>query len=272
MKYFVILFYLFIYFSTISQNIQNNLVLNPSFEDYTELPQVLYASDGISFCKYWSIPDLGSVDYFNEDNNFKPYTLFGKNYPHSGKAYVAIIPIYWNGYMEHITDSLKEPLQKGKKYKIDFYIKYAGDSSYLMCSNIGAYFSKNKFPFRSDISFYNKLITPDIRAQVQSKTNEFLSDTSWTLISGYYIANGGEKYLTLGMFYNENILTNSIDRFVNYNIDWDKKWKIRFFKNKYNQKMLKVNPNFKGTININTKCPYYFIDDVSVVLAEDSIK
>jgi len=273
MKYFISVFIIINCFISIGQNIQNNLVLNPGFEIYTGLPQVLYASDGISYCKYWSIPDMGSVDYYNEDNNFAPCKRFGKNYPHSGKAYIAIIPIYWNGCMEHITDSLKEPLQKGKKYKVDFYIKYAGDSSYLICSNVGVYFSKNKFPFKSDISFYNKIITPDIRAQVQSKTDEFLSDTTWTLISGYFIANGGERYLTLGMFYNENILTNSIDRFVNYNIDWDSnKRKIRFFKNKYNQKMLKVNPNFKGEINYNTKCPYYFIDDVSVVLVEDTRK
>ncbi len=272
MKYIIILFSIFIYYTSIGQN---NLVLNPSFEIYTSLPAYLYASDGgINYCEYWSIPTQCSVDYYNEDNDFEPYKAFnnsvGKHYPHSGTAYIGIIPIYWSGYMEHITGSLKEPLQKGKRYKVDFYIKYASDSSYLICSNIGVYFSKEKYPFRSGNPFYNKIITPDIKAHVQSKTNEFLSDTSWTLISGYYIAKGGERYLTLGMFYNENILTNSIDRFVNYNIDWfNRKRTLRFLKNKYHQRMLKVNPNFKGEINTNTECPYYLIDDVSVVPVDD---
>jgi len=103
-------------------------------------------------------------------------------------------------------------------------------------NSIGAYFSADSF-FVS--SAFLGLI--DAVPQVQNNPNINLSDTSnWTLVSGSFIANGTERYLTIG-----NFLPDSLSNVIPLD-------------------SVCSQPNgFNCAV-------YYYIDDVSVDLDDDS--
>jgi hypothetical protein len=102
--------------------------------------------------------------------------------------------------------------------------------------SIGAYFSADSF-FVS--SAFLGLI--DVVPQIQNNPENDLSDTAnWTLVSGNFIANGGEQYLTIG-----NFLPDSLSNIIPLD-------------------SVCSQPNGFG-------CGvYFYIDDVSVVLDDDS--
>ncbi len=246
-----------------------NLVLNPSFEDYWYLPQ--QARKDTFFCKNWHIPHLGFIEYHHKLSKIKPYSIpentLGKHPSKSGDAYIGLIPLTWGGSMAHITGKLKEPLKKGHKYKVSFYVRYAGNYCYFYISTLGAYFSENYFSLNSmDVPFYKEIITPEIKAHVKNDESNYLSnDTSWVEISGYYISKGGEKYITIGMFYEEKVDLAKINQYIKISNNFRKREK--FYKK--NQDILVINPNYVPNKKFYQDSPYYFIDDICVELVEE---
>jgi hypothetical protein len=107
-------------------------------------------------------------------------------------------------WREYITGTLSEPLQSGRTYCISAYVSPAElyaciDSmkSYGMAAkSIGAYLS----------STFNKIQTETIhpetpQIELYKEDGGYIADsTTWTLVSGTYVAQGGEKYITLGNF------------------------------------------------------------------------
>ncbi len=252
-----------------------NLVLNPSFEDYWYLPQIFTKKDTF-FCKHWHIPHLGFIEYYHKLSKIKPYSIkpysvpenmFGKHPAKSGDAYIGLSRFDWGGCMAHVTGKLQESLKKGHKYKVSFYVRYAGNACYFYLAPLGVYFSKSFLPLNSmDVPFYDEIISPDIKAHVKNNENILLNkDSTWTLISGYYTAKGGEQYITIGMFYEEKVDLDKIHQFIKISNNFRKREK--FYRK--NQDILVINPNYVPDNNFERERTYYFIDDVCVELVDE---
>lgn len=182
---------------------QQNLVLNGNFEDTLSCP--INMGGDIEKARHWTSPldfnNIHSSDYFNLCSYRYSYVLGNKILPFSGNGFTGIL-LFNNDpssdYREYIEGKLSKPLRANSKYCIELVTIPNSKNKYVI-SNIEVYFS-------------NKLLKSDSTGMVISyKTPQFsnnsgyISDTNqWTLISGSFIAKGGENYFTIGNFQNEN--------------------------------------------------------------------
>jgi len=252
-----------------------NLVINGSFEDYRSLQNnVNYNIKSFCldcfFANDWQLPTPTTVDYFNSDSenlSFSvPYNTFGYHPAQDGNAYIGLIPLNWDGVGEHLTGTLLEPLEKGKMYKVSFYIRHAGKASRFGFEKIGIHFHERLFPLGTyDFPFYKDLIEEEHKFDIVTENYCFLfNDSTWSKVEGTYIAKGGEQYLTLGVFwlgdfYDANkviaMLNRKSDSLIRENLMQQKKYK----------KLFPLKEEFEPIDNMPEGDPYYFIDNVSVI-------
>lgn len=202
---------------SISAFAQQNLVYNGDFEIYDTCPSNLSGPGDfqIQYCLGWYAPTKGTSDYYNSCNSgvvSTPDNSFGYQPPFSGVGYLGLIPVYNDGsgsgfWFEYAQTKLVKPLLSNRKYEFSFYINVANFSNDYSLRNFGAYFSSTPIS-KNDFKPFNN-ITP----QVSYSDNSFITDTiNWIKISGEFIANGAEEYLTLGMF----VDTTNFDTLCNY--------------------------------------------------------
>ena len=199
-------------FSFLSAFAQQNLVPNGSFEEYYNCPNYI---DGfnITSCKDWMMPTTGSPDYFNscstEFDNLQNTLLFSvpqnyEGYQHArtgfayGGYYAALTPSN-NNYYEYLSVRLISPLEADKSYKLTYYLSLAdstyGPQNYLQYVNHTAAAITSNYYTSSNFDLIPQ--TP----QIVSDPTVFLNDsTGWQKVEGFYTANGGEEYLTIGYF------------------------------------------------------------------------
>ncbi len=221
-----------------------NLVPNPSFENITSCP---YGSGGISLAPPWFQPatfqgnttNSSSSDLYdtcvNSASMGVPLNILGYQQPRTGHGYAGVI-LHSDtiNYHEYIEVPLLSVLIANKKYCIEFYVSLA-DSSMKAISNIGAYFSVDSV---LDNSILQQPTINYVTPQIENPTTNILSDkTNWTLISGDFIASGGEKFMTIGNFYSPSST-------ISQNVSG-------------------------GSANFAINA-YYFIDDVSVIYCDPS--
>jgi gliding motility-associated-like protein len=194
----IILFIIF--YSILSPIKAQNLVPNPSFEDTVACPN---NQGQLNFATPWISPSNSSPDYFNSCSNTStgfslPFNHFGFQTAHSGNAYAGIIvmaiaPGLSNNYREYTQTILDTLLIKDETYCITFYVSLA-DTSEFAINNIGMYFSTNPI-FANN---YDPL--PYIPQIENTNFNPLINNNVWTKISGIFVANGNEQYLTIGNF------------------------------------------------------------------------
>jgi hypothetical protein len=178
---------------------QQNLVPNPSFEAYTLCPTIDNASD-ISYCLNWTNPTIYSPDYFNgcdttaESWYSVPENGFGFQSAHTGSAYSGIITMIEINGREYIQAELIDTLISNRKYCVSFYVS-ASDSAPYTSNDIGVYFSED--PVSSNNTFFLPL---DPQVFNNSTVTKLDNRASWTEVSGEFIAQGREKYITIGNF------------------------------------------------------------------------
>lgn len=170
-----------------------NLVPNPSFEDTTNCS----IDNQIFRTPPWQEPTAGTSDWLNPcasspSGSTVPNNDFGVQNAQNGSSYAGFI-LFTDGfnYREYIQVQLLDSLVPTTKYWVSFYVSLADSSEYAV-KEIGAYFS--------DTAVYSSDIIP-LLFSPQIKSTTFLIDkSSWILISGTFIANGAEKFITLGTF------------------------------------------------------------------------
>jgi gliding motility-associated-like protein len=205
---------------------QVNLVPNPSFEEYSQCPNFYGQIDYLS--SWYSANN--TPDYFNECGITPasvPTNFAGNQFAHSGYGYIGIGT--YDGILntrEMIGVKLNQSLVSNKYYCIGLYISL-GEAFKYASNNIGVYLSNNTIILTN----YQFDIIPNINFQ-----QIVLDSTSWVYIQGYYKAIGGEDYITIGNFFDNN----------NTELDIIKE--------------------------SSTPFAYYYIDDVSVVECEVPIK
>jgi len=199
---------------------QYNYVPNPSFEEYDSL--ALYNADSSYFYykyypKEWFIPvGCGYWYYYNSNLNYVdtigtgiswygvPQNPWSYTYPYEGHAQSGFCPFTLSGnegLRDYLEVSLKSPLLEGRKYCVSFFITLI-DSCYIAIDQIGAYFSGDT------LGGYNPNFNPPCyllqNPQVVSPPGSFFNTRNqWQRISGTFIAQGGEKFMTIGNFKND---------------------------------------------------------------------
>ena len=132
-----------------------------------------------------------------------PSNTFGLSYPKNGNAYIGLgllnMPYETK---EYIYQQLTVPLITGKSYYTSFFVSKADRTAYAI-KNIGANFSVTQ-PTVVSIPYISS------NPQIQNQSG-FLTDTiGWIKIEGYFTAQGGEQYITIGNF-NSNTNTDTLN-------------------------------------------------------------
>jgi gliding motility-associated-like protein len=205
----ILVLLLFLLFGS-SLKAQNNLVPNPSFENYINCPT--YVGEFYQ-CLDWFNPTRNSPDYFNSCfvgfNNAipdVPLNVIGFQYAFSGQAYAGIAAYYSspNG-REYISTRLVNPLEANNKYCFSLYISLS-DSSRIGVNNIAGYFSQTNDTIYSDSITQGPFLTY-LNYLPSIEFDTIITDTAnWTLLTGTFIANGGEEYLIIGVFKPDSLI------------------------------------------------------------------
>jgi|GEM_PF-776294 len=176
-----------------------NLVPNPSFEEYTSCPS---GGGQLSSAAPWEALPNNDVEYFNSCSTHPDYSVpyqGGYNYQqaHSGDAFAGSILYYIPGFntREYIQCQLSATLSANRTFYAEFWVNRAGGA-------FGGKYAINNISlsFRSaytDPAFYTGTLhySPDIITY----TNPIIDDTlDWVRINGVYVANGTENYIVIG--------------------------------------------------------------------------
>ena len=188
-----------------------NLVPNPSFEEYISCPG---AADEFNLAKGWSSYSY-SPDYFNTcattPTVLIPTNAFGYQYAASGKAYsglLAYVTLTLSGiknYREYIGERLSNNLTKGTKYYVSFKVSLGYRVEPLApatcaSNNLGVQFTN--IPYNPG--------KPRLTNNSQINEKSIITDTTnWTRIFGSFIADSTYQYIVIGNFY-DNLHTDTL--------------------------------------------------------------
>ncbi len=200
-----------------SPEIIKNLVPNGSFENYRK------KSGSIKQAIPWQ--QIASVDFYQEPISNDTSRFKGAR---TGKCYAGLR--FQKKYKEFVQVKFAEPLHRGTTYEYEMYIRLAFWSNACLKS-FGALFTKMGYKSKGDV-------VKSALIDSVSKKGSFINGYQWFRISGKYLADGGEKYLTIGNF--------------SPNVKKD---------------MVRMN-----VFKLGFKEAYYFVDDISLVKAKEAIE
>lgn len=207
---------LFISNNNASAQIDNdsNLIFNPSFEEHISCPQRIDPYGYMGEVVAWWQPTGGSSDYYNNCGGRQcrvPKNKLGIQMPHSGESMVGIYTSLTD-YREYLQTELKDKLIKGEKYHLSFWVSLS-EYSPSAVATIGGLFTQKRIQdttrqmlTMNNITIHDNGIKQNLstylKPQVVNPYNRVLSDVeSWQKVEGDFIAQGGEKFLTIGNFY-----------------------------------------------------------------------
>ena len=236
-----------------------NLINNPSFEDYINCPLsgISSASDLNNCTTFWNKNNFNlGASYLNSCDTTNPYTgcfPFVSSVPYqqgnfqntrTGNGMCSII--YYDAVniaRFAINTKLKRKLLNDEVYDLIFFSNAYNHCLYF-CHNLQAYFTIGQIPIQTAIGIG---ITnyDSIPASIDYKVlgYEFNDTANWMEIRGKYHAKGGEDFLTIGNLQNQNIeFTVNQGGYAN------------------------------DTCGLSFKCSIIFLDDVSLTLGIDAGK
>jgi OOP family OmpA-OmpF porin len=171
---------------------QENLVRNPSFENYNHLPQ--YIGDAPDAITDWNFAnDNGSGDYYHVNAGFAYRTTenhFGGEEPHSGKAYAGfcVTPIY----REFLASQLVTKLEKDKQYKFTMYISNGDKEDVSYVKEISVMFLSRQWVLQNELKMG---LPPQI---VFYQDTGFTHKDGWQELTAIYTAKGTEQWIYIG--------------------------------------------------------------------------
>lgn len=192
---------------------QENLVYNPSFEKHRKCPQRIDALGVMNDVDAWWQPTSGSSDYFNSCGGRDcsvPRNKMGFQEPQDGNAYCGIYCSQEN-YREYLQTELKQPLQRGTRYNVSFYVSLSDKSPHAI-GTMGILFTRERIADTSrgiltrceSINLGNgntQSIATFFTPQIENDAHNTLDDPKgWTLVSSEFTAEGDERFMTIGNF------------------------------------------------------------------------
>ena len=227
-------------FFQLSAQEENNLVLNPSFES---LDGKLKKITQISLANDWDSPTPLKADLFSSSVSGDvsvPKNIYGKEFAKDGENYAGILAFSYNNKKPrtYLQSQLLKPMASGLDYCVKVHVNLADLSKYAI-DQIGIHFSDEKLIIekKGDIIFNNKAEFSAVLSN--EKTKIYKSRYKWETICGIYHAEGKERYITIGNFYNN--------------------------KDTQYEKLAKID-TFPGT---QLPEAYYYVDKIEVNLVED---
>lgn len=175
----------------------NNFIENGSFES---MKGKLKGLGGIEVAEGWFSPTSSKADIFNNDNKIPDISTsgnkFGKEEPKNGDKYAGIVAFSYGDKIQrtYLSKEMKYPMQKGMKYCVSMYVSLSELSKY----------ASNQLAFQ----FTNKALQQEKGAiigpsHILHPQKKIISATyGWEKICGTYVAEGGEKFVTIGNFTN----------------------------------------------------------------------
>ena len=214
----------------------DNMVVNPGFEDHEGKIKGPGSLDAAA--AWWSSTGEGADIYFAKAKKEEiqvPENQYGRQKTDDGQCYAGIrVYSYQNKQpRSYITTQLNSPMKTGGKYCVKYDVVLADLSKYAT-NNMSTHFSKKKVMMdsESDLAFEDVMF---------NEKNVVIEDMDiWTTVCNLYEASGGEKYMTIGNF-RENDATE------------EKKMKRP-----------------KGFTSAQKGDSYYFIDNVRVYMVEQA--
>ena len=169
-----------------------------------------------------------------------PVNIYGKEHPKDGDNYAGIVAYSYNNKTPrtYVQAPLTNQLTGGLDYCVKFHVSLSDLSKYAI-NNITAHIGVDPLVLdtKGDIIFNNRKEFSNV---VKNATNKIYNARyNWETVCGTFRANGKEKYITIGNFFNNK----------------DTKY----------QKLKKL-ANFQGT---QKPLAYYYIDQVEVFMIEN---
>jgi hypothetical protein len=177
---------------TINSCVAQNLVPNPSFENYISCPTAL---NQIYTCQDWHsfgyVPDYLNVCASNPQVSV-PNNYYGYQVPASGNAYAVFLNVHVpSPTRDFIGAQLLQPLVIGQTYYVSLKISLVGFS--CPTNKMGVLFST--LPFDS-------IHPPPLNNFAHIYTDTIVTDTmNWFNITGSFIADSNYSYITIGNFF-----------------------------------------------------------------------
>ena len=229
-----------IFLCLLLKNIQaQNLVMNPGFEERTEaFEEGNHQFKGV---KDWRQPTAKNSVYLYEEGCENNKDCMGFTAAKSGNSCAGILLFSKTGNSiggwSYVQGKLKDPLVRGKIYEVEFYLIHA-DSSPIVVNQVGVLFEKGTRKFSITARYPGN-------AQVKNTSeNYFTENEKWMRFSSQFIAEGGERFITIGNF-------SHIDETPYHLVDKD-----------FWERNNIINPNLlSAKYQLDA---FYFIDDVSV--------
>lgn len=203
---------IFFSFLTFSMKAQENLVPNPSFEEYYSCPTGPDNGDGqLEKAKDWYKPNYATSDYINACSSLSsrvsvPSNFVGYQDTFEGFGYVGLV-IYsehFSAQAEYIQCKLKEALKPCFTYYFSMRVSLADFSSFST-STIGM--RVDKVPIKKESNALDQYDGFELPCNICSEV--YITDTvNWIKVSGEFIAEGGEEYLTIGRFFDTVLYSN----------------------------------------------------------------
>ncbi len=204
----LLLMFLSFSFNSFSQN----LVLNNSYEQYSQCPnnenQITYS---IGWKSYYGTPDYFNVCATNSNVSI-PYNWAGSYQPalSGNNAYSGFFSFFSSTFSggipnvrEQIGRQLTSPLVLGQKYYVSYKVSLAvstGGNANCATNNLGIKFSTIPYDQYADSSGSSPLTNNF--AHIYEST--LISDTvNWRTISGSFIADSAYNYLIIGNFFTD---------------------------------------------------------------------
>ena len=177
---------------------QTNLVPNPNFDILGKKVKFL---NSIAEATPWVSPTLMVADLYNpkSKNPFIsiPKNDYGEEKPMEGTSYVGIYAYSYKNKepRSYLQVKLTEKMKAGEEYCVKYHVSLADLSKYATNHLAAALTVKAVTANNSDIlKFDDENVIESTRLKIYDQ------QYYWTPICGIYKAKGGEEYLTLGNF------------------------------------------------------------------------
>ena len=183
----------------------DNLVPNPSFEEYSNAPIGWYyrGAHFTNVMRYWSSATAASPDAFGPKVRVPEHWQdkgFGDQYAYDGESMVGITLYGCDKGKPHCREyvqvQLLESLVPEQIYYLEFWTVSLPRS--LQTNNLGVYFSEGKMDVRVDEPIFKE---PHFNMETIIQT----SNHNWVKISGQFTAQSEADYILIGNFFPDSL-------------------------------------------------------------------
>lgn len=200
---FIVMILTYLCIAQISKS-QFNLVPNYSFEDSVTCSN---SSNNGPLPAPWYLPQniTNNFCYMNSCATYMGFSVPSNNagfqYAKTGSGYAGI-DSYFNFYFDgrfYLQTFLKQPLLMSKYYYGEFWISRSNNFRYAI-NNISMLLTDTAIRVNSIVYSIGIGLIP-ANPQVYNYSNPIIKDTlNWVKISGVFVAQGGESFVTIGNF------------------------------------------------------------------------